>query len=80
MNFKLSREQENALLEKFERRANTHNWKGKKRKDMQVEFLLGAVSAIDTLNGNNGKSDDEKTCIPPGWMIDIMRGDYVMPQ
>jgi hypothetical protein len=61
-----------SILAKFESRANTQGLKGKKRKTAQTLFLIGAVSAIDSLLNNT-----KATCIPPGWMFDMMRGDYV---
>jgi hypothetical protein len=64
-------ELQKSVLNKFEVRADTLELKGKKRQSAQIEFLIGAVSIIDSINDNN------KTAIPPNWLFDIMRGDYV---
>lgn len=64
-------ELQNKLVEVFEGRANALGYKGKKKKELQTEFLLGAVATIDTIMGN------EKSSVPAGWWVDIMRGDLI---
>lgn len=68
----MSPELQQSLLDKFESRANEQGFKGKKRKDAQREFLIGAISALDTLHG-----DPERSCISPSWFFQMLRGEYV---
>jgi hypothetical protein len=49
---------ENYVIKAFERRAQVQGYEGKKLLDMQGEFVLGMVSALDSLSGaeTTGKS------------------------
>lgn len=70
---KVTAELHNALIDKFEQRATAGDYNGKAKMKAQLEFLIGAYSAIDTLNGD----DPSKTCLPPIVWISALRGDLV---
>lgn len=70
----LSHELEKSILDKFESRADEQGLKGKARAKAQIEFVLGAVSAIDSINGAT-----DRTCATPNIVFSIMRGDYIKP-
>ena len=55
------------------RRANQHLTKThKKTKELQLEFILGAVATLDMM-----REGDESTCAPPVVIFNPMRGDYI---
>lgn len=62
----------NEVLKTFERRANAQTYKGKKRLEMQGEFILGAVALLDAIAKNPTQSQ-----ITPKIMFGIMRGEYI---
>ena len=70
----ITKEIHNSLVEKFESRAKAQNLKEKSKawKDAQADFFVGAVSAIDTINGVA-----DKTCVTPNIMFTLMRGDKI---
>lgn len=67
----ITKEQHNALIDKFEARAAEFGWKGKKKVEMQLNFFLGAISIIDTMNAS------DKSCIHPMIYFSGMRGDLI---
>lgn len=48
------------------------NKKHKKTKELQLEFILGAVAALDML-----REGDAHTCAPPCVIFSPMRGEYI---
>lgn len=61
----------NGLLDLFDKRAKSGNYKGKKYITLQHEFIIGAISAVDLINKG------ETSCIRPIIWIRIMRGEKI---
>ncbi len=75
LEFKWSTEQINDVLRKFEARAEAQGMKkGKARTLAQYNFVIGAVSAVDTLYNRTVNST-----IPPIWLFGMFRGEYLKP-
>ncbi len=73
--FTWSDEQIKSVLQKFENRAESAELKGKARKLAQYHFVIGAVSAVDTIHNRETNST-----IPPAWFFGMLRGDYLKPK
>lgn len=63
----------NRLLETFEARAKTLNYKGKQKMTLQHEFIIGAIACVDAINENG------QTCLPPSVWVDVIRGEMIQP-
>jgi len=67
--FVMTKEIHNALVDAFQKRAETQGFKGKKKLELQAEFFIGAVATIDLMNGS-----PEHSCMSPMIAFSIMRG------
>jgi hypothetical protein len=68
---KFTNELHNKLVDQAEKRAANFNLRGKKKIEMQYELFLGAVTAIDFLNGT------EESCISPRVYFGMIRGQLL---
>lgn len=77
------------IEEQFKNRAKENFPKpsSKKFKDAQAEFFCGAMAAMIAISENNnpGISEQERKelngkCMPPKWVIGLMRGDDLTKQ
>ena len=71
----MSVELQDALIAMFEKRADglhsRHAVGGKRIKELQAEFMCGAIAALDTMLGNTS------CCITPYVNFAIWRGEYL---
>jgi hypothetical protein len=67
------------VAESFERRSISCGYKAgsKKRREMQLEYFIGAVQAIDCLTG---AQETNQTCCPPVVLFSGIRGDDITPE
>lgn len=71
---KLPDELHNHLVKTFESRANSLNYKGKKKVAAQADYWTGAIRAFDYMSGN---LKNNVTGITPAVFIALLRGDQI---
>jgi len=73
------REIEDKVLKTWHGRARVqgYNPKTKKARELQAEFMLGMVAALDVLYNANRGDTVEQSSMSPNVMFSIMRGDYI---